>query len=255
MSATLERCRSWMSRLIDHATDLLWPPRCVLCQADLAEGPSRVQLCDACRAQFAPRDEPRCSRCGAATPTASLSNAPCYLCCDVKLHFDGVHVLGQYTGALQRAILRSKHAYFDSLGVALGHVLSEHVGPLLTAMDWDAIVPVPMHWTRRWSRGTNVTELLGDALALATRIPLERRALHRTRRTALQSLMTPHQRWDNVRGAFSASRGLDLRQARIVLVDDILTTGATCSEAAATLKRAGAATVRVVALARAQGSR
>ncbi len=254
MPSAIKRCQSWMNQAVEHATDLLWPPRCVLCQADLAEGGSRVQLCDLCREQLAPRDEPRCMRCGAATPTTSLTDEPCFLCRDVKLHFDRVHVLGRYTGTLQRAILRSKHTFFDSLGVALGKVLSDFIAPLLKANDWDAIVPVPMHWTRRWSRGTNVTELLGDALSQATQIPLERRALLRTRRTALQSLLTPHQRWDNVRGAFRASRGIDLGKAKIILVDDILTTGATCSEAAATLKRAGAATVRVVALARAQGS-
>ena len=112
---------------------------------------------------------------------------------------------------------------------------------------------MPMHWTRRLQRGINSPEILAGCLARHLGIPLRRRLLVRCRRTFLQTEMSPPQRFRNVRAAFRVHKSPCLQGARVLLVDDILTTGATCSEAAKTLKKAGAAAVVVAVLARAQG--
>jgi predicted amidophosphoribosyltransferase len=123
----------------------------------------------------------------------------------------------------------------------------------LAELDPDLVAAVPMHWRRRLLRGTNSPEVLARHLARHLRIPLAVRMLVRGRNTLPQADLTPGERFQNVLGAFRLGAGYDLRGARVVLVDDILTTGATCSEAAKVFKRAGAAMVVAVVAARAEG--
>ena len=117
----------------------------------------------------------------------------------------------------------------------------------------DLVVAVPMHWRRRVVRGCNSAELISERLARSLRVPLARRLLKRRRNTLPQADLTPTQRRRNVRGAFAHRTGYDIKGAHVLLADDILTTGATCSEAAKVLKTAGAARVTVAVAARGEG--
>ncbi len=136
--------------------------------------------------------------------------------------------------------------------MALGEMLAETAGASLEASLTDVVVPVPMHWTRRTWRGANSPETIAQRLALRLAVPLRPALLVRARRTAPQASLSPNQRRANVRGAFRAAVHPDLPGARVLLVDDIMTTGATLNEAAKTLVRAGAAEVMVAVLARAE---
>lgn len=111
-----------------------------------------------------------------------------------------------------------------------------------------------MHWTRRVVRGTNSPEILAACVAKGLNLPLAMGVLRRRRNTELQPHLRPAERFANVRGAFEIGSEYDMAQARVLLVDDVLTTGATSSEAAKVLKRAGAAMVAVAVLARAEGN-
>jgi predicted amidophosphoribosyltransferase len=109
------------------------------------------------------------------------------------------------------------------------------------------------HWRRRWGRGYNQSETLARTWSVRLERPCRPGWLRRTRHTAPQTQQTPAGRWENVRGAFGARRHAGLRGRSILLVDDVLTTGSTCSEAARALRDAGAASVFVAVLAHAKG--
>jgi ComF family protein len=115
---------------------------------------------------------------------------------------------------------------------------------------FDAIVPMPLHWVRRWSRGFNQAELLAQAIARQTGLPV-RELVRRKRSTAAQAGLTNQGRRTNVTGAFGLSKRTDARGLKLLLIDDVFTTGATAGACAQVLKRAGAERVAVLTLARA----
>ncbi|MEE8451091.1 MAG: phosphoribosyltransferase family protein [Thermoguttaceae bacterium] len=141
----------------------------------------------------------------------------------------------------------------EPLSAAMGRLLATRRAGPLSSFDADLILPIPMYWTRKLARGTNSPETVARRLAAEMRIPVSYGMLRRKRNTLPQKDLPTGQRFRNVRGAFAVRRSDDLHGARVVLVDDILTTGATCSEAAGVLRKAGAAMVAAVVIARAQG--
>ncbi len=135
--------------------------------------------------------------------------------------------------------------------MAMGDLLYAERETELAALAAEVIVPVPMHWSRRLLRSANSPELVAAALSKRLRISLLTGGLLRRRNTRRQGSLLRSQRTANIRGAFGLSAGYDFSAARVLLVDDVMTTGATCSEAAATLRRGGAAHVGVAVLGRA----
>jgi ComF family protein len=177
----------------------------------------------------------------------------CPRCKKLALRFDTVVPLGSYHAGLRDIILRMKRPTHNALSVAMGRLLADRRRERLVELESDIVVPVPMFWARRFKRGTNNTEVLADCLARSLGIPARRRVLIRHRHTLPQADLSPTRRFENVRGAFRVRRPDVVKDARVLLVDDVLTTGATCSEAAKVLKQAGAAWVAVAVVARAQG--
>ncbi|HWA98252.1 MAG TPA: phosphoribosyltransferase family protein [Pirellulales bacterium] len=146
-----------------------------------------------------------------------------------------------------------KRSRNDPLTMAVAELLLEHLEERLTMLKPDFVAPVPMHWLRRLRRTTNSPDLLAALIAQRLRCPWHPRSVVRTRSTQPQNRLSPTERRRNVRGAFTANRSIDWADKRVLLVDDVLTTGSTCSEIAATLKKSGATVVNVVVVARAQG--
>lgn len=146
-----------------------------------------------------------------------------------------------------------KKRHYDHLSTTMSRLYTAHREQAVLDLQPDAVVPVPMHWTRQIYRGTNSAEMLAVEIARNIRIPVARRMLRRCRKTIAQMDLQPEQRAQNVRGAFRLTTGYDIHGARVLLVDDILTTGATCNEVAGVLKRAGAQSVIVAVIARAEG--
>jgi len=146
-----------------------------------------------------------------------------------------------------------KRPAHDRLSLAIGRLLAGRRGEQLAGIRADVIVPVPMFWWRRFRRGKNNADVLAHCLAKSLGVPMRRRVLVRRRNTQPQAGLPPSRRFLNVQGAFRVRRPRAVENARVLLVDDVLTTGATCSEAAKMLKQAGAAMVAVAVAARAQG--
>ena len=169
----------------------------------------------------------------------------CALCRLGANGFDQVYSFGSYEGSLRRLIHLFKFEGMQPLRKPLGEFLAL---ALPRETNFDAIVPMPLHWRRRWERGFNQSELLAAEIGRRWNAPV-RRIVRRKRATAPQAGLTSAQRRLNVRGAFSVKPG-SLKGMRILLVDDVLTTGATASACARALKRAGASHVSFLALAR-----
>jgi ComF family protein len=175
------------------------------------------------------------------------------MCEGESLKFDRVVSLGTYRGKLREAVLRMKLGRGELLSAVMGRLFWLRRGADVIALAPDAVVPVPMFWTRRLARGTNSPDVLAERVARRLGAPLVARAVVRSRSTAPQSSLKPRQRRGNVRGAFRLRAGYALHGLHVLLVDDILTTGATASEIAGLLKRAGASLVTVAVLARGIG--
>jgi ComF family protein len=173
-------------------------------------------------------------------------------CHGTPLRFDAVVALGAYRDDLRQAVLRMKQPEGDPLSGAVARLLWLRRGEELTRFAADLIVPIPMHWARRLRRGTNSPERMAAVLGRHLKRPVTSGLLRWRRKTKLQSELPPKERFRNVRDAFRIARGRGVEGARILLIDDVLTTGATCSEAARTLKRAGASMVGAAVVARAE---
>jgi ComF family protein len=245
--------RNGIHKLTGSCCDLLFPPRCVYCGADLADPRQDWRLCSSCLAKFGLATWHACNRCGGEVPEGPAASDGCKFCRNTPLRFDCVIPLGGYHPGLRDAVLRMKRPSHDALSVAMGRLLAERRRERLAGVRADVIVPIPMYWGRRLGRGKNGPELLGGCLAKSLEVPMRTTILLRRRNTLPQAGLPPSQRFENVRGAFRVRRPDAVKDARVLLVDDVLTTGATCSEAAKMLKQAGAAMVAVAVVARAQG--
>ena len=191
-----------------------------------------------------------CSAC--QTPFASRypldGQGLCSLCRLGLPGYEGAYSYGFYDGPLRHLIQLFKFEGVPSLAHPLGRYLVRAVPRDRT---FDVVVPMPLHWFRRWRRGFNQSELLAREVARRLGLPLSTRALGRQRHAAPQSGLSSAARRRNVAGLFAVSDRKSIEGRRVLLVDDVLTTGATAQAAAHALKRAGAAQVVVLTLARA----
>ncbi len=191
-----------------------------------------------------------CARCGAAflSPHSLDASGLCRLCAAGVTAFATCYSFGEYSGVLRELIHLFKYQRIRPLAEPLGRMLARALPP---QARYDAMVPMPLHWRRRFVRGFNQAELLARVVSRRTGLPVLG-ALRRRRHTAAQaSLASSSQRRANVRGVFSIQDPYAIAGKRLLLVDDVLTYGATVNSAAAVLAASGAARVSVLTLARA----
>lgn len=141
----------------------------------------------------------------------------------------------------------------DPLARGMVGLLWARSGPAIADWRADVLVPIPMHWRRRAARGANCPETIAAELARRLKAPISSGILRRTKATRPQGPLSPPSRRENLRGAFRLVGGEVFRGARVLLVDDILTSGATCDEAAKLLRKAGAAAIGVAVIGRGTG--
>ena len=261
--------------LIGQSIDLAFPPHCAFCRIELPRFPTTENgeasnagenrdannrtpapgmLCSDCRQDLAQPAQPVCVRCGAGRIGLPAADGSCSHCRGVEFRFSRVVALGSYRDELRQAVLRMKHSGSEPLSIALSGLFSEVRGAALRELKPDVIMPVPMHWRRRLSRGVNSPETLATSLGRRMRLPVTCRTLVRRRSTRPQSELRPDERAANIRGAFRLVFPRKVRGRRVLLVDDILTTGATAQEAARVLLDGGASAVAVAIIARADGT-
>ncbi len=238
---------------------LLFPRACPVCGA----GDPAGTLCQDCRGELLAAAGRSCARCAMPLARFAADRGGCADCRGRALGFDAALALGPYQGPVRGLCLRLKHAGNAWLAAGLMDLVLQARGPALA--DWLAevqappgrgavVVGVPLHWSRRWRRRYDQAEALAEVAA--RRLDLEwQRPLRRVRATAPLAGRGQVERARTMRRAFRLRAGAARRLAGrdVVLVDDILTTGATCGAAARALKRAGARRVLALVVARAEG--
>jgi ComF family protein len=190
-----------------------------------------------------------CPRCSSSVGEFADTSRGCPSCRDDRFHFDSSFRLGLYDGVLRDAVLRMKSSAGEMLAECLGRLWARRAENRFRNIGAHVVIPVPLHWWRKWRRGFNQSEALAEAIAEHLKIPLEARWLRRIRHTPHQMGLSAMERRANLRGAFKPSAGADLKGKTVLLVDDVLTTGSTASEAARALRDAGAARVDVAVVA------
>jgi predicted amidophosphoribosyltransferase len=186
-------------------------------------------------------------------PNFEAALGQCVHCRGAKLQFDAALTLGPYDGTLRQIVLKLKHAEFEPLAHQVGSLLSDRVRPVAAQQPIDLVTCVPMHWLKRWVRGSSAPEVLARRVASDLRLPCYPDLLRCLRLLKKQSSLTMPQRWLNVRGSYRVARGFDIRATSVLVIDDVLTSGATVNEVAKALRRAGASRVTVAAIARGTG--
>ena len=242
LSATLP---AQLRRLGRAVVDGVLPPRCLACGTIVDEPDALCSSCWAGMRFFAP---PWCAVCGLPFPHPMGEEAVCADCARQKPSWDRARAVMRYDKHSRHLVLALKHGDRTHVARALGRWMGRAGAELLQSADM--IVPVPLHWTRLFTRRYNQAGLLAHAVRAAGGPPVMADWLVR-RRTPSQGRLGPVARVRNVRGAFAVRRGCDVKGKRIVLVDDVLTTGATVEECARVLRRGGAASIGVLTLSRA----
>lgn len=233
------------------ARHLIYPECCLLCGQPLAA--EQTHFCSLCRSDLFTDPEATCPRCAGTIGPFAVIDGRCQACRKESFAFEQVIRLGRYEGLRREVILRLKNQRGEGLAELLGEHWAEERAAFFQALHVDVLVPVPLHWLRRWQRGYNQSAALCRGLATRLGLPYQTSWLRRVRNTPRQTSQSPAARKVNMRGAFRSRAGAPLHGRTILLVDDVMTTGATASEAARALRAGGAGRVIVAVLARAQG--
>ena len=243
---------------LNQITSLLYPATCVCCESSLLRPPKLVDddfasnWCDDCWTQLPESWCRGCPRCAALIARPVEGDERCSLCRDASFRFDGSVSVGNYQGMLKRLVLDLKGSMNESLTLQLGRVLGDRILRREELKSVDLLVPVPIHWRRRFSRGFHAAGVIAEGVRSMTGIAIGD-VLKCERLTEKQGTLTGAKRFSNVKGAFVLRSLVSLEGSRIVLVDDVMTSGATLSELAKVLKKAGAASVHCAILARGTG--
>jgi ComF family protein len=223
-----------------HILNLLFPSECPVCR-DPSDAHEYNPICAKCWSTISRYEGPSCAICG--LPTVSEYTGLCAECVAKTPPFSKITCYGIYEGALKESIHLLKFNGIKRLAKPLGALLPE-----LVKDEFDAVVPVPLHIKRLREREFNQSALLGHYLSKACNKPLLHDTLIKNHETSLQTAVSGKERRRNLRVAFSVKKNIS--GMRLLLVDDVITTGATVRECASTLSRAGAEEIKVVALAR-----
>jgi competence protein ComFC len=235
-------------KALEALTSLFYPPLCAICGADVGQS---EYLCDACDAKTTRIVPPFCEKCSEPFSGAITDVFTCANCKNRKLHFETAVAAYRSRGVVRRVI----HDFKYNKQLHLRHVVARWLADALDDVrlrGWrfDILVAVPLHPARQRERGFNQADLLAKSLNRRTSIQLKP-VLERIRYTKTQTAFDRAERMENLRNAFRLRKNADVQGCRVLLIDDVLTTGSTLSECARVLNAAGAVSVHAATAARA----
>jgi ComF family protein len=244
---------------------LFFPDRCTACDVPLfAENSKSVAdrggraafdrtWCDACWGKLDLAGRLQCKKCAAEIRAENPLGGGCPLCRNAKLKFDRAVCLGNYADLLRDLVIAMKNQQLDRVAIQLGALVASKVRAMDFSGELDLVLPVPTHWRRRLGRGFCAAEILAEKIASNCEIEFSKRHLKCTRQVQKQGRLSIAKRAKNILNAFEVSSKFDLTGKNVLLVDDVMTSGATASELAKRLKKAGAESVYVAVVARGAG--
>ncbi len=228
---------------------MFYPADCAACKGEREPG-SGSMLCEKCRGELRPLPRPFCERCSLPFEGVVGGDFACSHCADKEFVFDRAVAACRLTGVARECVHRFKYDGATWLGPELLELL---VAAAKARIEWskvDCVVPVPLFPVRQRERHFNQAEWFARRLVRALPATLSVGNLRRTRDTATQAFLNATERMENVRGAFAARRPAEFMRRRVVVVDDVFTTGATTNECARVLRAAGAESVTVLTVSR-----
>ena len=240
---------------------LAYPSCCQLCECNLPSGESadrfeQTDLCHDCYHSILQLDYESCPKCAqpvardAATGMNVTELVGCVFCKAKSFRFESLTAVGLYKDRLRDVVLRVKQSSEEPLTLVAGKMIAAKIRTeIRNGLQLDAVTFVPIHWQRLFARKFNVAEILAEIVARELDLPLYR-LLKLKRSTQKQGTLMPNERRENVKDAFAVYSKFKINKARILLVDDVMTTGSTVNEIAKTLLRAGAESVKVGVIAR-----
>ena len=238
-----------IQRWLNTGLALLYPEVCQLCKAEPAT-PREGFVGGQCWSQVRFIRPPFCERCGLPFEGDITHSFICTNCHELKLYFTSARSAVVARTVVLEVIHRFKYSralWFENF---LAGLLLREAAPALRGQRWDLLVPVPLHPLKEREREFNQSALLARHLSRATDIACDEKILRRTKPTATQTHLSRHERAANMKSAFTVRSGARLAGRRVVLVDDVLTTGATTNDCARALRDAGADEVCVWTVAR-----
>jgi ComF family protein len=252
-----KRVGAWLSGASDALVSVLFPAGCRLCERVLVHS-SMVPICEECLGSFAALGGALCETCGQPLAEWSLGGAReeraaekliCPNCQTREYGFDRARSYALYKAGLMRAIVLLKFERVEPLGRWFAARLAEVARR--DGLAADVVVPVPLHRQREPERGYNQADLIAKPLARRLDLPYRAVLLVRTKPRPDKHILSFEERWDSVRGAFATRPGIKVDNLRVLLVDDVMTTGATLDACARALRGAGAKSVIGLTVARA----
>ena len=239
-------------RLFSPITELLFPSICHLCKEFIPDA-GEVKLCPDCLAKAPPLLSPKCNCCGQPFESPIGADHHCGSCITDPPPFCAARAALLFEESTRELIHQFKYSKRVMLGRPLGLLAAAYLGEFAGEFGADLIVPVPLHVKRLRQRGFNQAVLLGEVFSSKWGVALSRNSLKRVRWTEPQVNLGARERAANVKGAFDVGSVNKISGKRILLVDDVYTTGSTAKECCRVLMRAGAADVAVLTIARGTG--
>lgn len=251
-STTLHGVANFFGTVRRAALEFIYPPTCLLCHSEIPDTNAAVHktsaLCPECLPKLVQPAQNACCRCGAPVGPFTVAVDHCILCRRENYAFDEVIRLGLYRDELRIACLMAKNPAGALLGRTLADLLVDAKRGAFASQPIQAVVPVPEHWIKRIVRPHYAAETLARQISIRLNVGLSTGILAKARWTPKQAKSPPVQRRQQQKNAFRVV-GTGVHGKTILLVDDILTTGATADAAARELKRAGASRVVVAVVA------
>jgi len=235
--------------LLDTALSFFYPEVCQICDNERATAGEGF-VGERCREGIRWIQPPFCERCGLPFEGDLSTPFECSNCLELELHFCHARSAVAARGTVLEVLHRYKYQRALWFEPFLAGLLIDRAAPALRQENWDMIVPVPLHGLKQSEREFNQAERLARRLSAATGIPLRARLLNRVESTRTQTQLSRAERAANVRRAFVVRHKAPLQQRNVVVVDDVLTTGATTSACAKVLLDAGASKVCAWTVAR-----
>ncbi|NLK21800.1 MAG: ComF family protein [Epulopiscium sp.] len=231
-------------RYLDIILDIIYPPRCIFCK-DIIPIQKEKGICEECKKNLSFVEGKTCQRCG---KPIEKKRDTCLDCIKYPPEYEKGWAVFVYEGLIRDMMYRFKYGGYKEYARYLGHLMADKIRNEAPNEKFDLIIPIPIHPNRKKSRGYNQGEELAKTISKELNSPMDTSILIRTKETRPQSGLTIIERKNNIKNAFKIKINMDLKQMKILLVDDIYTTGATINSCAKLLKNKNAGKIYFVSL-------